>query len=235
LRFERPVLLAGPADLDISLFRKLKKRGFSVIAADGGANTLLANDIVPEAIIGDLDSLVIPGDRTAVISEGGASELREISGSKVRIIRLSEQDSTDFEKCLYSLDAPLYLAFGFTGKRFDHTLATLNVMTKYHRKKKILLFSGEDINVVHSGNFVVSPGRGQIFSIFPLMPISFSHSEGLKYPLDGLKFEIGSNIGTSNSTCADKVEIFPTPEHQKTPYLVTLPNHMLEQLLKSFM
>ena len=215
LEFRKPALLAGPADMDINLFRQMKNHNFAVIAADGGANKLIQNNIIPDAIIGDLDSVNI---------------CEEIA-SRTKIIRLEEQDSTDFEKCLYSVISPLFLAFGFTGKRFDHTLATLHGMTKYHGEKNVLLFSGSDISFIHHGDFSISGESGQIFSIIPVKPICFSHSDGLLFPLDGLEFEMGSNIGTSNCASGGKIGLFPSPKHQTTPYLITLGNDRLEELL----
>ena len=216
LKFDKPVILVGPADCDLQQLQQLLNENFPVIAADGGANRLLENDIVPNAIIGDMDSL--------------DSELP--LANSIEIIRLEEQDSTDFEKCLYSVDAPLFLAFGFSGKRFDHSLASLHTMVKYHRDKNLILISGDDISLMRCGDYEVSLPIGQTISIFPVTPISFSGSSGLKYPLDGLKLEIGAQIGTSNRNVAEDISINPSPECKDTPYLVSLPTLALGQILQ---
>lgn len=220
LKFDQPLLLVGPADMDIGSLVDLQKKGFDVVAADGGANLLLENGIMPDAIIGDMDSFVF--------SEGSRSELPS------RIIQIDEQNSTDFEKCLYSINAPLFLAFGFAGKRFDHTLATIHAMCKYHPAKKVFLVGPDDFSFIHRGDFTATVSSHQIFSVFPLMPIEFSRSEGLKFPLEKLTMEIGRQIGTSNQTIAEEVGVFPMPEHQNTPYLVSMPNAMLGQMLKHY-
>ena len=215
LRFNVPVLLAGPADTDFNLFKRMAEDGFPVIAADGGANRLSQNGINPMAIIGDLDSLDITPEEK----------------KRTKIIQLTEQDSTDFEKCLYSVEAPLFIAFGFTGKRLDHTLATIHCMSKYHASKNLLLLGEEDVSFIQCGNFCASIGPKRFFSIYPLMPIRFSHSEGLEFPLGGLEFEIGANIATSNRTTSNNILICPSPEYQHTPYLVSLPREQLEKLI----
>ena len=96
-----------------------------------GANHLLNNaalpasnvEIIPDLIIGDLDSLL----------------QRPVWESMTNVVRLAEQDTTDFEKCLYSVSAPLFLAFGFTGNRLDHTLAAVHIAAKYIAEKSIIL------------------------------------------------------------------------------------------------
>ena len=70
-----------------------------LIAADGGADALHEMRLTPEAVIGDMDSL---------------SDMAAWRG-RTRLVHLAEQDSTDFEKCLYATQAPLYVAPGFTG------------------------------------------------------------------------------------------------------------------------
>ena len=225
LQFLHPILLAGPADLDIEQFKSLADRQFAVIAADGGANFLLANGVIPTAIIGDMDSFDLS-------TNNGTTNPALLSD--IKIIRIEEQDSTDFEKCLYSVEAPLFLAAGFAGKRFDHTLANLHTIAKYHPAKKVLLLGQEDISFVHRGNFQLAGEENQIFSIFPLAPIKFSYSKGLEYNLDGLQFEIGNKIGTSNRTTGTNIEIAPSAQYQDTSYLITLTFGFLDELLKKF-
>ena len=84
LQYDRPVILVGPADFDFGLFEKLSENGYGIIAADGGANRLYDNNMMPDAIIGDLDSL----------------ENRGNFGPDTKIIHFKEQETTDFEKCL---------------------------------------------------------------------------------------------------------------------------------------
>ena len=44
---------------------------------------------------------------------------------------VGEQETTDLEKCLYSVEAPLFLGVGFLGGRVDHQLAAMNALVKY--------------------------------------------------------------------------------------------------------
>ncbi len=215
LKYSKPVLIVGPADINFESLANLARHGFAIVAADGGANRLMKKGVIPDVIIGDMDSV----------------DMALAQEYKIRMIETSEQDSTDFEKCLYSIDAPLFLALGFTGKRFDHTMATLHGMLKYHPEKKIILVGSEDVSFIHSGKYEKRATIGQVFSIFPLEKIVFSNSSGLKYSLKGLELSLGKTIGTSNLATAEIVTITPTRQYEKTPYLITLPNEMLDELI----
>lgn len=216
LEFERPVILAGPADFDIGLFRKLADQGYAIIAADGGANRLYQENIKPDAIIGDLDSL----------------ENRERFGAETRILHFKEQETTDFEKCLYCVKAPIFLAMGFTGKRLDHTLANTHTIAKYHETKYVVLIASDDVSFVWRGKFSSPVRIRTTVSIFPLMPIAFSHSHGLLFDLKQLTMEIGQFVGTSNRATDNEFSIFPTPDHKATPYLISLSGGSVYELVK---
>jgi thiamine pyrophosphokinase len=215
LEYDRPVILVGPADFDFGLFQMLSDNGFAIIAADGGANRLYNKNIMPDAIIGDLDSL----------------ENRGNFGPDTKIIHFKEQETTDFEKCLYCVDAPIFLAMGFTGKRLDHTLANTNTITKFHKTKNVLLISGDDVSFVWRGNFTSPVAKQTTVSVFPLMPIEFLHSEGLMFDLEHLKMEIGQFVGTSNCAIDTNFSIVPTDAHRDTPYLITLSSEELYKLV----
>ncbi len=152
-----------------------------VIAADGGAQMLRNYGMAPEKVIGDLDSI----DKRI---------LEKIPASAVH--RVHEQDSTDFEKCLARIRAPLILGLGFLGRRLDHQLAALNALVRNPGGPCILIGS-HDI-VFHAGTEIaLTLRRGSRVSIFPMAPVR-GWSQGLAWPLDGLDLAPGGRIGTSN-------------------------------------
>ena len=178
--YDNQVLLVGGADIDTGLLQLYRKS--PLVAADGGANYLRRLNWLPSVVLGDLDSL---HDRT-------------YWENHTRVIEISEQDTTDFEKCLYSIDAPLYIAAGFCGGRLDHTLATLHVVQKYHRQKSVVLISEQDVIVVCSDTVDLALPVGTRVSVYPLTTVGFESSEGLQYSLNGLTLQSGHFIGTSN-------------------------------------
>jgi thiamine pyrophosphokinase len=204
--------IVGGGAVDPQLLVKLAGRGVALVGADGGADTIGAAGLVPEAIIGDLDS----------ISDRAAWEKRS------RVIHIAEQMTTDFQKALYSTQAPVTLALGMTGKRLDHTLAALNVVLKYASTRRLLLVDEVDVALAVVGPISFEAGRRERVSVHPLLPIRFSHSRGLLYPLDGLLLEAGGRLGTSNEGLGGRVEVVPADD---TPWLLILGRERLWDLI----
>jgi len=186
LAAEGVLVIVGGGALDLALLRQLAADGATLVGADGGGDVIRAAGLVPAAIVGDLDSLVDPDgwdDRT-------------------RIVRIAEQETTDFEKALYSTSAPVTVGLGMTGKRFDHTLAALDAVTRYTAKRKVILVDEFDIALALTGGFAFTVEPGARVSVHPLTPTRFARSQGLKYPLDGLLLAPGIRTGTSNEASA---------------------------------
>ena len=191
INFDEPVVLVGGGEVDVELLRGYLH--LPIVAADGGANLLKSNSIEPAAIIGDLDSI----------------EDIEYWRSVTRLIELVEQNTTDFEKCLYTTKAPHFIAMGFTGNRFDHTLAALHVMQKWQADKSVALVSGNDVVCVKSSVLEIELPVGTRVSIYPLNRVQFGSSSGLRYPLNNLTMQSGELIGVSNFSSARSVKIVP--------------------------
>ena len=205
INFEGLLVIVGGGAVDHDLLRDLYLSGGHLIGADGGADEIVAAGLVPEAIIGDFDSL------KNVDSWLG----------RTRLLRIPEQETTDFEKALYSTSAPVTVALGMTGKRFDHTLAALDAVTKYGRDRTIILVDESDLAMAITGSFSFEVAPRERVSVHPLAPIRFRRSLGLKYPLDGLKLAPGERTGTSNEATEGPFRIEPEPR-TKVPWLLIL-------------
>lgn len=193
LRFETPVTLVGAGALDPAAVEAAHRLAPALVAADGGAERLAAMRLMPEAVIGDMDSLAEPERWRA----GPAA-----------FVHLAEQDSTDFEKCLYATEAPLYLAVGFTGRRVDHTLAVLHALLAYPAKRVVLVGEEEVSALVPAGAVLrVAVRPGSRVSIYPLLPVTATHSRGLTWPVEGLELAPGRRIGTSNQASQPVIEL----------------------------
>jgi len=209
-QYQSPVILLGGGELNRELFDDMTARGYPLIAADGGANVLTDDDPTPDLILGDLDSL----------------ENRAAWQAKTQVREIAEQDTTDFEKCLYATTAPWYFCFGFLGHRFDHSLATLHTLAKYAGQKAAVVIGRDDFMLVPDGPFSADLNVGDRVSIYPVTPVSFAASSGLAYPLDGLTLSPGVAIGTSNTVTQSAVSIAPmAADHGR--YAVILPNSRL--------
>jgi thiamine pyrophosphokinase len=198
--------------VDPALLLELAGRGVTLVGADGGADAMGAAGLVPAAIIGDLDSL----------------EDRAGWEQRTRVIHIPEQITTDFQKALYSTQAPVTLALGMTGKRLDHTLAALSAVLQYAPKRKLLLVDEVDVALAVIGPIRFDAGLRERVSIHPLLPIRFRSSTGLFYPMDGHTLAPGGLIGTSNEGTGGLVEVVPEDE---TPWLLILRKERLWDLV----
>ncbi|WOI55659.1 thiamine diphosphokinase [Palleronia sp. LCG004] len=152
-----------------------------IVAADGGARHVLEAGLMPERVIGDMDSL---------------DDATRAGIDATRLCHVDEQDSTDFEKCLSRIKAPLVIGLGFMGGRADHTLAAMSVLARLGGPH--LLIGAEDLCFAAGpGATVVDLAPGTRVSLFPLASVT-GRSQGLEWPIDGIDFAPDGRIGTSN-------------------------------------
>ncbi|MDQ7080789.1 MAG: thiamine diphosphokinase [Paracoccaceae bacterium] len=195
------VTVLGGGDVDSAQLARATALAPCLVAADGGARTALSQGRVPELVVGDMDSLGkarsdLPPDR---------------------IIHLAEQETTDFEKCLYSVGADFYLALGVSGSRMDHGLAGLNVLAR-HADKRVFIISGQDVIFLAPREMAMDLPPGTRLSLFPLGPVH-GQSEGLEWPIEGIAFSPLGRIGTSNRCTSGRIKLSFDKRHM----LVILP------------
>ncbi len=169
---------AGCTDAQLRLAMGLAPR---IVAADGGADVALAHGVVPDAVIGDMDSL--------------SPEAKEMIPAD-RLHRLAEQDTTDFDKALRSVSAPLVIGVGFSGSRLDHTLACFNAMVRRPDRACVLVMPSQ-IVFLCPPDIYLPLAAGSLVSLFPMGSVR-GRSDGLEWPVEGLEFAPDRLIGTSN-------------------------------------
>lgn len=207
----RPVTLLGggrpgPQDLEESL-----SLAPVLVAADGGATLALSFGKMPEAVIGDFDSI-------------SAQSLAQIPQSHRFLI--SEQETTDFDKALRAIKAPIVLGVGFLGGRLDHQLAALNVLVR-HAEQPCILLSEHEITFHVSRPLKLDLKQGDTVSLFPLSAVR-AVSEGLEWPLEGLLLEPDGFIGTSNRATGP-IRL----EAEGAGLLAMIPRHYLQELMRA--
>lgn len=201
-----PILLAGGGEFRHADLIVAQTWASRAVAADGGATELIRHGVIPEAVIGDFDSL--PEETRAALPPQA-------------LHHIAEQDSTDFDKCLRNISAPLILGLGFLGARVDHQLSVFNRLAA-RPDKPVVLIGREDV-VFHCPpklRLVLKPGTR--VSLFPMRPVS-GQSAGLRWPIDGLDFAPGARAGTSNEAAEARVDL----EMEGTGMLVILPRAAL--------
>ena len=161
-----------------------------VVAADSGFDLALRLGILPDLLVGDLDSVSASPELEAFPAE--------------RILRFPpEKDETDAE-----LGLRVFAERGFRkvvlagggGGRLDHLLA---VAALFERENiPIAWYTARELVQRVDGEAVLDGCRGRQVSFFPLGgPAGGLSSQGLKWPLDGLEWARGyggvSNLVTS--------------------------------------
>lgn len=172
-----------------------------IICADGGAKHLYKINIIPDYIIGDLDSL-----NSEIISF--------YKENKVKFTKFpSRKNETDAELCINlakDLNAKEICILGALGGRIDHTMANINLM--YYIKNldinPIMQTSEEDIFLVSNETSVIRGYKGDTLSIIPIKDDANGVTlKDLEYPLDDYNIKYGSPIGISNIMKKDECEI----------------------------
>lgn len=205
LRSTRAVTLIGGGAVDPGTLAAALARAPVVVAADGGARAALTAGLMPQAVIGDLDSLdaqtraAIPPDRLHLIAE---------------------QDTTDFQKCLSRIDAPLILAVGFAGPRVDHLLACLTALVQPDAPRCIILTETEAIFAAPPRLTLDLP-PGTRVSVAPMGRVT-GESLGLRWPLDGITLDPATRTGTSNEATG------PVQLSLTGPAIILIPSDQLD-------
>ncbi len=204
-----PITLIGGSKLNNTGFWRALKLAPTLVAADGGANRALKNGVLPDAVIGDLDS-IDDSTRQKIPSE--------------RIHHISEQDSTDFDKCLRNIETPLVIGVGFSGARLDHQLASYNTLVR-HPEQRCILLTKREIVFLAPPSLTLDLAGGTPVSLFPMGAVE-GMSDGLEWPIAGLNFAPDGRIGTSNRSTGPVHLNVTAPK-----MLVILPEHALETVV----
>ena len=178
---DEPIMLIGGAKTGSGTFRAVQKLAKRLVAADSGADRALAFGAVPEAVLGDMDSI-------------GAAARAAIPPGNLHPI--DDQDSTDFDKCLRNIESPLVIGVGFSGARMDHQLAVCNTLVRYPERRCILV-GPDDLVMLTPPALHLDLAPGCPVSLFPMGAVE-GVSDGLHWPIGGLTFTPDGTIGTSN-------------------------------------
>lgn len=200
-----------------------------VVCCDGAAAKLLAAGTTPDWIVGDLDSL--------------PPALRERHSKKLIYVR--EQSTNDLSKAFHFCLANGWhdiVILGATGLREDHAVANLSLLVEFaaalaaaaQRQRaalprlprgpvrptqpptgRVVLLSDSGIFTPALSSMLFRAYPGQAVSIFSPTGAAEVYAEGLKYPLDGIRFERWWQ-GTLNEASGDSFKLL----FADTPLLV---------------
>jgi thiamine pyrophosphokinase len=208
----RGVTLAGGGPFTARDLALALRRAPVAVAADGGADRLLQLGVTPEAVIGDMDSISTAARQAIPLS---------------RQHLVAEQVTTDFDKALRLIEAPLVLALGFAGARLDHGLAAFATLIA-RADRRCLLIGPKDFAFAAPPGLELDLVPGDPLSLFPMAPVT-GQSSGLEWPIAGIGFAPDGMIGTSNRVVARRVVL----EFDRPGMLVILPRRRLDAAIRA--
>ncbi|SNR76589.1 thiamine diphosphokinase [Lutibacter flavus] len=175
-----------------------------VCAIDGAYNYFEANNIIPDLVTGDFDSInTIP--------------------TSVEVIKTPDQEFTDFEKALQILKQRGFSeidVYGGSGKEHDHFLGNISTALQWKLGLSIFFFDDYGKYFFIEESILLTNVKGRNISLIPFPNAFGIVTKGLLYPLKDETLTFGERIGTRNKATDENVLI----SYEKGNLLVYLSN-----------
>ena len=161
------VILNGQIPTNDSIINQITNSDY-IVAVDGSANKLFDLEIMPDVIIGDLDSL------------------QNIKNKDIELVETPDQNKTDFRKTLeWCIEKNILniSIFGISGESEDHFLGNYYTLSDFGEKISWKAFTDFSVISPCIGNKKFESFKGQKVSLFCMKGSSIVNSENLEYPL----------------------------------------------------
>lgn len=145
-----------------------------IICCDGSAQNLVLAGYIPDAILGDMDSL---------------TEDLKIRFAD-RLFPDDDQSTNDLTKAVEWCKEMNYndiVIVGATGKREDHTIGNISLLADYAENMNVKMVTDTGVFIPFLKSCNVSSFKRQQISLFSINPETQISSTGLKFPLNNLK------------------------------------------------
>lgn len=142
-----------------------------IICCDGSAKTVINAGFIPDAIVGDMDSL----------DEELSSRFAD------RIYKTDEQENNDLTKSVMWCIGNGYndlVIIGATGKREDHTIGNISLLAEYVSSVRVTMVTDTGFFIPLNKSAELPSFAGQQISIFSIDCDTEITSSGLKYVLN---------------------------------------------------
>ena len=161
------VILNGQMPTDDTIINQITNSDY-IIAVDGSVNKLFDLQIIPDVIIGDLDSL------------------QNIKNKNIELVETPDQNKTDFRKTLeWCIEKNILniSIFGISGESEDHFLGNYYTLSDFGERISWKAFTDFSVISPCVGNKKFESFKGQKVSLFCMKGSSTVNSENLEYPL----------------------------------------------------
>jgi thiamine pyrophosphokinase len=198
----RAIVFANGRPSDAGAPRVVAEPGDLIIAADGGAAGCRAQGLMPDVVVGDLDSLP-------------AADLQRLAAGGVEIVgHPARKDHTDLDLALQlalERGADEVLVHGALGLRWDMTLANVLLGAAPHlAAARIGFVDGDQVlwPLRGGGRLGLAGQPGDTVSLIPLCGDAQGvTTSGLEWPLRQETLSCGTTRGVSNVLVGDSASV----------------------------
>ena len=180
--------------------RALVESAGLLVAADGGLKHALQMGIMPQVLIGDLDSV-------------SQAEVKKVEAAGGQIFQFPEdKNETDLELALDLVLSRAYrqiVLIGASGGRTDQFLGNIYLLTdeRFRQLDLRLIDDKEEIFVIRD-KVEIEGNPGETVSLIPLSAeVNGVTTKGLQYPLEGERLLRHKTRGISNVILADRCTV----------------------------
>jgi thiamine pyrophosphokinase len=174
------------------LLRRVADRADLVVAADGGARYALDAGVIPDLVVGDMDSLGTA--LTREVEESGAMlerhpVIKDKMDGHLAVIAVSDRGASAVDLLCAA------------GGRFSALFAVPHIMLASERMglRATMVAGWGQAFVLEAGSRVVAGDPGDSVSVFPFTgPAIGVTLEGFGYPLRDVRLEVGDTLGFHN-------------------------------------
>lgn len=162
-----------------------------VCAVDGAYSYFEENDLQPDLVTGDFDSI-------------------ERLPNSVEVLNTPDQDLTDFEKALQVLferGIRSVAIYGGSGNESDHFLGNISVALAWKEKLTLQFFDEFGRFYFIPSAYSLSNVLGCTISLIPFPTAAGITTSGLEYPLLEEDLSFGTRIGTRNKAISESISI----------------------------
>lgn len=195
----KTVILSSGSISDYKTCMELIKTAQYIICADGGTRHTYKMGVLPDIIIGDLDSS--NNEYIAYYRKKGVP-IKEYQ---------TDKDKTDTQICLeYALSfSSEIVMLGATGSRIDHTLANISLLKLgLDHKIPVSIIDSNNLIMLTADTLTQTGKKGELFSLIPLSEkVEGVTTFGAHYELSNADMVIGDSYGISNYFASDSLQI----------------------------
>ena len=178
-------LLIGAGPSTSELIREISTYSDAIVAADGGFWAAEQAGAQVALVVGDMDS-------QKALPAGQA------------VAHITDQETTDFQKCLALCDADVFLGVGFLGGRLDHQLAAFSALL--NEPRPVVLIDEAQLVFVVPQKFSVDLEPETPVGFYPMVAVEAS-LRGVRWPLSKAAMSPMGQIATSNVALGGALDI----------------------------